>query len=327
MKILFAVQGTGNGHLSRARDVIPHLKTKGELDVLVSGLHGEIELEYTIKYKFHGVGFFFGKNGGIDLFRTIKSLKLIRFFKDVFSLPVKNYDLIISDFEPVSAWACKIRGKKCIALSHQSAFLSANTPRPKKINRFSEFVLKNYAPVNDAIAVHFKAFDHFIYTPIIRKEVRELEVSNENHYTVYLPAYSDMNLIEVLNQLPDIKWQIFSKHSKDEYEVKNVSISPIQNQKFLESLASCAGFLCGAGFEGPAEAMFLGKKLLVVPMKGQYEQYCNAEGAKTLGAGVLETFNQSKIKEIKNWIATGKTIHVDFPDNAKLLVEKAIRLS
>ena len=37
MKILYAIQGTGNGHLSRAIDVIPALKKIGQVDVLVSG--------------------------------------------------------------------------------------------------------------------------------------------------------------------------------------------------------------------------------------------------------------------------------------------------
>ena len=33
MKILFAIQGTGNGHLSRARDVYPELLKYGQVDV------------------------------------------------------------------------------------------------------------------------------------------------------------------------------------------------------------------------------------------------------------------------------------------------------
>ena len=37
MKILYAVQGTGNGHFSRAQDVIPLLKKKAQVDILVSG--------------------------------------------------------------------------------------------------------------------------------------------------------------------------------------------------------------------------------------------------------------------------------------------------
>ena len=34
MKILYAIQGTGNGHVSRAREIIPVLMKKGQVDIL-----------------------------------------------------------------------------------------------------------------------------------------------------------------------------------------------------------------------------------------------------------------------------------------------------
>jgi len=54
MKILYAIQGTGNGHISRAKDVIPILKQKGEVDILISGNQAEVKLPYKIDYKLHG---------------------------------------------------------------------------------------------------------------------------------------------------------------------------------------------------------------------------------------------------------------------------------
>ena len=67
MKILYAIQGTGNGHLSRARDIIPLLEKKGELDILISGIQADVELPYPIKYKFKGLSFIFGKKGSVDI--------------------------------------------------------------------------------------------------------------------------------------------------------------------------------------------------------------------------------------------------------------------
>ena len=53
MKVLYAIQGTGNGHLSRARDIIPILLSKNiELDILVSGIQADVDLPFNIKYKF-----------------------------------------------------------------------------------------------------------------------------------------------------------------------------------------------------------------------------------------------------------------------------------
>ena len=64
MKILYAIQGTGNGHLSRARDIIPILPKKGDLDILVSGSQVDVQLPYHVKYMFTGLSFVFGKAGG-----------------------------------------------------------------------------------------------------------------------------------------------------------------------------------------------------------------------------------------------------------------------
>ena len=98
MKILYAIQGTGNGHLSRARDIIPILQQKGDLDILVSGIQADVALPYPVKYTFKGLSFIFGKKGGIDLVATYKKSNLKQLFKEIKSLPVEDYDLIINDF-------------------------------------------------------------------------------------------------------------------------------------------------------------------------------------------------------------------------------------
>ena len=109
MKILYAIQGTGNGHLSRARDIIPILQKNHEVNLLISGTQADIELPYPVKYRFNGLGFIFGANGGIDLVETYKKNYIKRLFAELNSLPVEEYDLVINDFEPVSAWACYIK--------------------------------------------------------------------------------------------------------------------------------------------------------------------------------------------------------------------------
>src|SRR5438046_2482613 len=105
MKILYAIQGTGNGHLIRARDIIPLLQKKGELDILISGSQADVELPYEIKYRLKGLSFVFGKKGGVDLFATYKKSNLKKLYAEIKNLPVEQYDLILNDFEPVSAWA------------------------------------------------------------------------------------------------------------------------------------------------------------------------------------------------------------------------------
>ena len=58
-----------------------------------------------------------------------------------------KYDLIINDYEPISAWACKLKGGNIVSLSHQSSLFFEETPKPKKLKWLSWKIFKNYAPV------------------------------------------------------------------------------------------------------------------------------------------------------------------------------------
>lgn len=323
MKILFAIQGTGNGHISRAREIVPLLQQHGELDLLISGTQADVSLSQSVKYNLHGFSFIFGKKGGVDYWKTFKVMNSRQLLRDIRSLPLKQYDLIINDFEPVSAWACKLQKLESVSLSHQCAFISPRTPRPKKWN-YAEWLFKYYAPATHHVGFHFERYADFIHTPVIRSEIRNLETRNLGHYTVYLPAYADQFLLKYFSQLKDVAWQVFSKHAKKEYTEGNVSIKPIQNQAFNHSLATAAGLLTGGGFEGPAEALFMHKKVMMVPMKGQYEQQCNAISAARLGVSVIEKIDENFVYNLQQWLASDFKTKVDFPNETATIVDRVV---
>lgn len=321
MKILYAIQGTGNGHLSRAKEIIPALLNRAQVDILVSGTQAEVKLNHKIKYKYKGLSFYFGKNGGINFVKTFKKNNPLTVLKEILNCPVKDYDLIINDFEPISAWASKLKGVKCISLSHQGILYSENVPQPYFPDFIGKFVIKNYATCKVQYGFHFKKYNDKIYTPIIRNDIRSLKRTKKDHYTVYLPAYSDEKLINVLSKIKGIKWKVFSKHTKKYYQKKNVYIKPIHSRKFEKSLASCTGIICGAGFETPSEAIYLNKKLLVIPMKNQYEQHFNAEALQQIGVPVLKALKKQYIPEIEYWINNNQRVSLDFPNETQQIVD------
>jgi len=324
MNILYAIQGTGNGHISRAVEVGPALEKHGNVDYMISGAQVEINLDKEIKYKSKGLGFYFGKKGGVDISQTILKNVSKRLFHEIKDFPIEKYDLIINDFEPISAWSAKLKRKSCIALSHQSALLSKNSPRPKKHDPVGKIIINKYAPASEHYGFHFSNFDKNIFTPIVKKDIRNQEIKNFGHYTVYLPAYSDETLIEVLGGISDVRWEVFSKHARRSYCSKNVNIRTIDSKAFTESMTTSEGVLCGAGFETPSEALFLGKKLMVIPMKNQYEQHCNAEALDQLGVPVLKKLNTTLIPTIRQWIERGEVLQIDYPDETEAIVEKII---
>jgi uncharacterized protein (TIGR00661 family) len=321
MKILYAIQGTGNGHLSRARDVIPCLQLKGDVDILVSGSQADVDLPFPVKYRLKGLSFIFGKKGGVDLVETYKKGSLKRLYKEIKTLAVSDYDIVINDFEPVSAWACYLKHKSCISLSHQSAVLNKKAPKPAKSDAIGKAILKNYAPVSEHYGFHFKTYDANIFTPVIRQQVRDMYAKSKDHYTVYLPAYDDETIINILKETKNVNWEIFSKHTSEKYSYKNFTVKPVTNDAFLKSLATCKGILCGAGFETPAEAIFLKKKLMVIPMKNQYEQQCNAAALKQMEVPVIKSLKKKYIPEINDWIKSDHVIHIAYENNLQQVID------
>jgi uncharacterized protein (TIGR00661 family) len=85
------------------------------------------------------------------------------------------------------------------------------------------------------------------------------------------------------------------------------------------------GLLTGGGFEGPAEALYLGKKVMMIPMKGQYEQQCNALAASKLGVPVVHEINDSFNTELEKWLNAPNNIKVNFPNETAQIVEKMVK--
>lgn len=326
MKILFAIQGTGNGHIARAEDVIPILKEYGDLDVFVSGAQADIKLAYPVRYKSKGLSFFFGKTGGIDFFKTFRQNSSKDVYKEIKKFPVEKYDLVINDFEPISAWACRKRGVPCVGLSHQSALFSPNVPKPKKMDPVGEWIIHNYAPVEKYVSFHFERYDSNMYTPVIREAVRTFKGKEKEHYTVYLPAYDDKKLVPLLSKIAKVEWHVFSKHAKKAYHIGKLSVYPVNKDMFAESMSSAKGVLCGAGFETPAEALYLRKKLMVIPMKSQMEQHYNAASLRQLGVPVLKRMRKKNLDKVRGWIESTERVTVNYDNITAEAVERAVRL-
>lgn len=319
-KILYAIQGTGNGHVARARDIIPILQKYGELEVALSSDQCQVNLPVAPSYRLSGLTFIYNSKGGISYLKTLLKNDLLKFIREVRDFRVHDYDIIINDFESTTAWSCKTKKKKCFGMGHQASFQSPLSPQPAKQNLIGKFILKKYAPCSSYIGFHFDSYDQFIFPPVIRKEVREAIPVDKGHYTVYLPAMGQHDIVSFLSRLENIQWHIFTRQVKEEVVVKNITLFPISNEGFMKSFVSCKGILTSAGFETPAEALHMGKKLLVVPIKGQYEQFCNAAALAELGVPVIETLNYNTIEQVRQWAEVDEAVQKLFPDHIEQLI-------
>lgn len=322
MNILYGIQGTGHGHISRARELLPELRNHASVDVMISGHASQLTLD-DITYQKYGISLTYDSNGGVAVFDTLRDFRPMRFVTDVRSIPLSNYDLVISDYEPVSAWSAKLQNVPVVGLSHQAAFLSPNTPRPQTKSLVAEALLRHFAPADYPLGFHFQPYDDFVAPPIIRKAIRELVVNQANHITVYLPAYHHRVLQELFASFSHVEWHIFSPSCTEAHQSKNCLIHPISNKRFLDSFASCRGVICNAGFETCAEAMYLGKKLLAVPIRNQYEQACNAAALQQLGVTTMDCLEDQQ-QEIWNWLETKEVVTIDEIADPEIIVQRIL---
>ncbi len=324
MKILYSVQATGNGHISRAIQLMPYLEQYGTVDIFLSGNNCHLDSSLPVKYRSKGCSLFYGNKGGLDYLKMWKELNIKKIWQEAKELPVEKYDLVINDFESITSLACKLKKKKSIQFGHQASFQSPLTPRPKKQDLFGELILKNYATADAYFGLHFNAYDNNIYNPIIKSEIVDCTPTDNGHISVYLSHYSVAVIQQYFFQMPDVFFEVFSKEIKESYTIRNIRFFPISNEGFTNSVIHSHGVITGAGFETPAEALYLGKKLLCLPIKGQYEQACNAAALEQLGVTIIPSIGLNFTKQLEKWMNSTAIPTLALQHNTYAIVQQVI---
>ncbi|WP_395048810.1 glycosyltransferase family protein [Flavobacterium sp.] len=302
MKIFYAIQATGNGHISRAIQLYPYLQKFGSVDFFLSGNNASLNIDLPVKFKSDGCSLHYSKCGGLNYWDIAKNIQPIQMYKDAKSLPLKNYDVVINDFDSITSLACKLQKVQSVQFGHQASFFSDATPRPEKRSIIGEMILKHYAPSPKHIGLHFEKYDSFIYPPIIKDEIMQAEPKDLKHITVYLPSFQKDCLEKAFNKLSEQEFHWFLGDVKMKHTVGNITYYPVNQKLFNESLISCHGIITGGGFETPAEALYLGKKILSIPIRDHYEQECNAAALKKMGVPVVNEVGDNFEEIIENWL-------------------------
>ncbi|RTZ09542.1 glycosyl transferase [Flavobacterium sp. GSP27] len=302
MKIFYAIQATGNGHISRAMQLYPYLQKFGTVDFFMSGNNASLKIDLPVKYKSDGCSLHYSKCGGLNYWNIAKNIRPIQMFKDASSLPLKNYDVVINDFDSITSLACKLQKVHSVQFGHQASFASKLTPRPEKKSLMGEIILKHYAPSPQYIGLHFEKYDSFILPPIIKDEIIQAEPKDLKHITVYLPSFQKDCLEKAFNKRSEINFHWFLNDVKLKHTIGNITYYPVNQKQFNQSLINCHGVITGGGFETPAEALYLRKKILSIPIRNHYEQECNAAALKKMGVPIVYEVGDNFDLIIENWL-------------------------
>lgn len=318
VKILYGVQGTGNGHIARARMMAAAFKRYGlQTHFLFSGRPKEAYFDMACfePFEVYNGLTFHSTHGKVSYFKTLQQTQFIRFIEAIRQLDLSDYDLVISDFEPISAWAAKRQGKTTLAIGNQYAY-RYNIPR-KGSDPLAEWILRYFAPAQYTLALHWHHFGHAILPPIIPPMMRS-DHRIANKIVVYLPFEDNQDVIEMLAPFDSFEFYL-SSTSPGDCHFPHIHYIPMSCEHFQQALSDSCGVICNAGFALVSEALQLGKKILVKPLHAQMEQTSNALALHQLGyAQVMESLDQGVIEK---WLNTDHAVQITYPDTADMITQ------
>lgn len=301
MKILYGVQTTGNGHLVRSASIIAALREKGHsVYALMSG-----DREKSIKqpeayrpYEFRRGLTFITQGGRIRYLDTIRQLRLLGFYRDIRSFPAEDFDLIITDYEPLSARIARRNNIPSIGVGHLYAFA-----HPVPVPRFDPLgvtIMRRFAPADIPLGLHWHHFDSPILPPTIPDDVYSQQEQHPSKILVYFPFETPERIGEFLRPFREHTFHIYTPGLSAPSDEGNLQWRPVSRQGFVEDLSDCGGVMCNAGFSLISEALHLGRKVLAKPVSGQVEQKANALALQRLGLGsVMPGLDRDAVR---NWL-------------------------
>jgi uncharacterized protein (TIGR00661 family) len=319
MKILYGVQATGNGHISRSREVIRELKDMGhDVQVVFSGRDPSLLWEtktFEPYDAFRGLTFV-SRRGKIRNVQTAMQLNLFQFYRDILSFDASGFDLVVTDFEPVSARIARRNGIPSIGVGHQYAFLY-DIP-VKKADPFSKWIIRNFAPTDYSVGLHWHHFEKPILPPIIPAHLKADSQIKQDKILVYLPFESLEDIEALLRPIATHHFFVYCDIAAATDDDK-MHLRPFSRNGFLRDLQDCSGVISNAGFEFISEALYLGKKPLIKPLSGQMEQASNAFVISQLKLGmIMPKLSQDAVRQ---FLAAPSIGPISYPNVARIIAE------
>ena len=238
MRALYGIQGTGNGHLARARALVPALREAGvELDFVFTGRRREDYFDMEI---FNGFDCFRGmslvvRKGNLKLLGTIAGNNVVRFVRDARKLDLKPYDVVISDFEPLTAWAARSRGISSIGVSHQCAFDYA-VPKVSGY-RASRMIMKHFAPTGIRLGLHWHHFGQPVLPPLIT--CLEPKEADRRKVLVYMMWEALDDLIEFVKPFSGRYDFLIYVPVREERTFGSIRVRPLSYMNFHRDMQDC----------------------------------------------------------------------------------------
>ncbi len=297
-RIIYGVAGQGFGHAARSHETLVHLK-KQKHTLLVLGYNQSADLlgkDFSV-LRIPGLGLNY-QNNKLSYWRTIydNAITLMRGTKAWPSLRKKikafKADLVISDFEPISANVAHLEKLPLISIDNQHQLTNTKISVPKKYRRdFAADKLVTKSMVWGADYYLFTSFfktkvtkaRSFLFPPIVREQIRKLKPKSGKYILVYQNSDFDY-ILDELKQLKKYNFIVYSGRPGTKKD-HNLTMKNYHNSNWYKDLANCRAIIGTAGMSLVSESLCLNKPYFAIPVGGQIEQVINALYIKKLGFG------------------------------------------
>lgn len=345
-KYILIVQGEGRGHMTQAIAMYELLINNGnQIKCVIIGTSSNRKIPSFFYEKIKAPIIelpspnFILKNKKINITKTIlynlsNFMLFIKSLKKIDSIVKQNNpDIIINFYDILTGLYYKFYSPKIklICIAHQYVYLHPDFefPQGKKIDKF---LIKLHTKITAFFSTKNLALSFYnihtyndkvvIVPPLLRKELFNLETIEGSFYLVYLVNnhyFEELIIWHLSNQ--HIELHCFTDNVDEmnknySYNRKKIILHPINDTLFLEMMCKAKGLATSAGFESVCEAMYLGKPVLMVPVDGHYEQYCNSRDGFRAGAGIYsDCFDLSILNDYCNTFDKDNLIFKNWAEN------------
>ena len=312
-RIIYGVNAEGLGHASRSKPTIDYLMKHHEVLILTDSKPYEFLSKFYKENLVRGRGFniVYEKNK-INLFKTLDGIfnhpEKMTFFRttnEIFNS--FKPDIVITDGEPVTSLFARLRGLPLISIDNISALNVGSF-------RVAAKDIVNYEAARSLVRLWVPEADHFficsffdfkirkiyrkkgnvsIIKPVLRDEIVKLKGAKEGDYILVYQTHD--NNIELSKLLSKVDYKFHAVKLPKYSGAKNVIFKDVNPKTFPNEIAHAKAIIINGGFSLMSEALFLGKPVLSLPVKGTYEQKLNAIKLQELGYG---EYHEKMSKEI-----------------------------
>ncbi len=324
MKILYGVQGTGNGHIARARAMAAALKRQPNVsvDFVFSGRDKDkyFSMEGFGDYQTRRGLTFCSEKGKVSHLKTAINTSPSQIWKEVSEMDLSGYDLVLNDFEPITAWAAKKQNIPTIGISHQNAF-RYSVPK-KGATWIDHALIQHFAPTQHRLGLHWYHFQQPILPPIVHTS-QSHHSSQKDFILVYLPFEDCQEILSLLMRFSQYQFVCYHPEIEQPIQQEHITLRPLSYDQFQADLHACHGVIANGGFELPSEALTLGKKLLLKPLNGQFEQMSNVATLESLG--LAHSMLWLDPSAIRCWLEEQAAEPVVYPDVAECISQWVVQ--